>query len=187
MRACHPGFTLHLPPSRTHMAGRHQHRGRPLPPEFHSMRFRQPQDYLLMLLVMTSCLALGRRRSRDLFQISLLVVCAAISFRLQRDTWLVTLVAAGIIGRASPTGAPEEQPAWHWGRLLTTALVLVTLAAGTLRLPTRNGVLMAKVGDNFPDARQRLHTPEPSSSASIQQLLLGWFSDLVLARISRGH
>src|ERR1035441_2262736 len=42
-------------------------------------------------------------------------------------------------------------------------------------------------GSDLPGARQRLPTPEPPSSASIQQLLLGRLSDVVLARISRGH
>lgn len=148
-------------------------------PEFHSMRFRQPQDYLLMLLVMTSCLALGRRRSRDLFQISLLVVCAAISFRFQRDTWLVTLVAAGIIGSAFPTDAQEEQPAWRWERLLTTALVLVILAAGTLRLPTRNEVLMAKVGATFParasDYIHQNRLPQPLFNSYYWGGFLTWY------------
>lgn len=148
-------------------------------PEFHSMRFRQPQDYLLMLLVMTSYLALGRRRSRDLFQMSLLVVCAAISFRLQRDTWLVTLVAAGIIGRASRKDAGQEQPAWHWERLLTTALVLVTLASCTLRLPNRNGVLMAKVATTFPvrasDYIRQNRLPQPLFNSYYWGGFLTWY------------
>ena len=68
--------------------------------DFHSMRFRQPQDYLLLLLAMTAFFALGRRRSRDLFSILLLVVCAVISFRFQRDSWLVVVASVGVIGNA---------------------------------------------------------------------------------------
>ncbi len=124
-------------------------------PEFHSMRFRQSQDYLTMLLAMTSFLLLGRRRSRDLFQLSLLVICSVISFRLQRDTWLVTLVAVGIIGSSFPTNDQEEvqgrvEPARRWTGLVTTAMVLATMAAGALRLPNRDTVLMAKVAETFP-------------------------------------
>ena len=40
-----------------------------------SLRFRTPQDYLLLLLAMAAFLALGLRRSRDPFQIGLLVLC----------------------------------------------------------------------------------------------------------------
>ena len=38
-------------------------------PDYQSLRFRSPQDYVLMLLTMAAFLALGMRRSRDLFQI----------------------------------------------------------------------------------------------------------------------
>jgi hypothetical protein len=68
--------------------------------ELHSLRFHRPQDYLLMLLVMTAFFALGRRRSRDLFLLSLMIACAVISFRWQRDAWLVLVAAVGVIGNA---------------------------------------------------------------------------------------
>jgi hypothetical protein len=151
--------------------------------ELHGMRFRQFQDYLLMLLVMTSFLALGRRRSRDLFQISLLVVCAVISFRLQRDTWLVTLVAVGIIGDALPIAHREEVrkaalPAWRREWLVTAALVLVALAAGALRLP-RYEVLMTKVGETFPvrasDYLRQNHLPQPLFNSYYWGGFLTWY------------
>ena len=53
-----------------------------------------------MLLVMTAFFALGRRRSRDLFLISLLALSAVISFRFQRENWLVLAAAVAIIGNA---------------------------------------------------------------------------------------
>lgn len=152
--------------------------------ELHSMRFRQFQDYLTMLLAMTSFLVLGRRRSRDLFQISLLVVCSVISFRLQRDTWLVALVAVGIIGNAFPIDEHAKaqepiRPAWRWEKLLTTALVLVALAAGALRLPTRYEVLMAKVGESFPvrasDYIRQNRLPQPLFNTYLGGGFLTWY------------
>lgn len=149
----------------------------------HGMRFRQFQDYLLMLLVMTSFLALGRRRSRDLFQISLLAVCAVISFRLQRDTWLVALVAVGVIGDELPIVHQEEvretaHPARRWEWPLTTALVLVALAAGALRLP-RYEVLMTKVGETFPmrasDYIRQNHLPQPLFNTYYWGGFLTWY------------
>jgi hypothetical protein len=152
-------------------------------PELHGMRFRQFQDYLLMLLVMTSFFVLGRRRSRDLFQISLLVVCAVISFRLQRDTWLVALVAVGIIGDALPIYHPEQireppRPAWRWEWLVTTALVAVALAAGALRLP-RYELLIAKVGASFPvrasDYIRQNRLPQPLFNTYYWGGFLTWY------------
>jgi hypothetical protein len=134
--------------------------------ELHAMRFRQPQDYLLMLLAMTAFFALGRRRSHDLFLISLLIVSAAISFRLQRDNWLVAVVSVGIIGnalaynQASVTG-PQT---WRAAKPVTAALVLLVIVVVGLRLPAR-GRLMSKVSERFPvrasDYIRQNHLPQP--------------------------
>ncbi len=121
--------------------------------ELHSMRFRQPQDYLLMLLAMTALLVLGRRRSRDLFQISLLVLCALISFRLQRDSWLVVLAAVGIIADMFPLDDPElakTARGARWEKPLTVAMTVIILAIGGFRLPSDPAALMAKVQESFP-------------------------------------
>lgn len=152
--------------------------------DLHGLRFRQFQDYLLMLLVMTAFLALGRRRSRDLFQISLLVACSVISFRLQRDTWLVALAAVGIIANAfaadQQEGRREQvQPKWCREWLLTAVLVLIALAAGALRLPGRHEVLMAKVGETFPvrasDYIRQNRLPAPLFNAYSWGGFLTWY------------
>jgi hypothetical protein len=152
-------------------------------PELHGMRFRQPQDYLLMLLVMAAFLALGRRRSRDLFQISLLAVCSAVSFRLQRDTWLVALVAVGIIANAIPTDHQEAQqrvrPAWRWEKPLTAALILVALVVGALQLPAQYSVLMTRVGQGFPvrasDYIRQNRLPQPLFNTYSWGGFLTWY------------
>jgi hypothetical protein len=106
-------------------------------PEFHSLRFRRPQDYLFMLLAMTAFFALGRRRSRDPFLISLLVFSAVISFRFQRDNWLVLVVAVAIIGNAitinkSPVSEFARKSRIH--SLTTAALAVFVLIAVFLRV-----------------------------------------------------
>jgi hypothetical protein len=153
-------------------------------PELHSMRFRQFQDYVLLLLVMAAFLALGRRRSRDLFQISLLVVCSVVSFRLQRDTWLVALAAVGIIGNAFSIDhgkefRPQAQSASRWEGVLTATLVLVVLAIGALRLPGQSEVLMAQVGESFPvrasDYIRQNHLPQPLFNSYFWGGFLTWY------------
>jgi hypothetical protein len=69
-------------------------------PEHHSLPFRTPQDYLLLLLIMTAFLALGLRRSRDMFQIALLTLFTMLSFRSQSDSWLAVITAIAIVGNA---------------------------------------------------------------------------------------
>jgi len=75
--------------------------------DFHAMSFHQPQDYLLLLLTMSAFLALGRRRSRDLFSIGLLIACAALSFHSQRDVWLVTLAALAVVSTRYPVAGSQ--------------------------------------------------------------------------------
>ena len=67
-------------------------------PDFQALGFRQPQDYLLLLLAMSAFLALGLRRSRKAFPIGVLIFCLGISFYSQRDIWMVTLTAVAVIG-----------------------------------------------------------------------------------------
>jgi len=153
-------------------------------PEFHSMRFRQPQDYLLLLLLLSAFLALGRRRSRDLFQISLLAVAAVISFRFQRDTWLVTLAAVGVFGDRFSASQQEEnsapaRPAAPWETPLAATLVLTLLAASAIRLPDRNDLLMAKVAETFPvraaDYIRQNRVPQPLFNTYPWGSFLTWY------------
>ena len=155
-------------------------------PELHSMRFRRPQDYLLMLLVMITFFALGRRRSRDLFLISLLAISAVVSFRLQRDNWLVLVVAVAIIGNAIAvaSAAPiESLRKSRIERLVTAALAIIVLLALTLRLPaTRDlrpsGPLVSKIAQTFPiaaaDYIRQNHLPQPLFNSYDWGAFLTW-------------
>jgi len=142
-------------------------------PELHSMRFRRPQDYLLMLLVMTAFFALGRRRSRELFLISLLAISAVVSFRFQRENWLVLVAAVSAIGNAIPaatTAAAETTQKLRLQKLTTAALVFLVLVMLVLRLPGKNDVhsgeaLLLKIARTFPisaaDYIRQNHLPQP--------------------------
>jgi hypothetical protein len=80
-------------------------------PEFEALGFRQAQDYLLLLLGMSAFLALGLRRSRDVFQIALLGGCLGLSFYARRDIWLVAVASLAVIGNvlASESAADSEK------------------------------------------------------------------------------
>jgi len=76
-------------------------------PDFQALGFRQPQDYLLLLLAMAAFLVLGLRESRDGFQIVLLAGCLGLSFYARRDVWVVSLAALAVIGDGL---AKESEP-----------------------------------------------------------------------------
>ena len=126
-------------------------------PDFLSLRFRSPHDYVLLLLTMTAFLALGLRRSRDPFKIGLLVLCAVAAFHSQRDAWLLALAAAAVI--ASPVAAEastSEPPASIFqlraAFLIATGVsIVLLLAIVAVRLPRREA-LLAKIAEAYPVA-----------------------------------
>ena len=122
--------------------------------ELHSMRFRQPPDYVLMTLAMTGFFALGRRRSHDLFLIALLVASALISFRAQRDNWLVVVVALGVIADAIRGGTPDLAMSRRINVRAALVAAGVTLALFTLSAVRTPGsqTLMNRVASTFPVA-----------------------------------
>ncbi len=137
--------------------------------ELHSMRFRQPQDYVLMLLAMAAFFALGRRRSRDLFLISLLAVSSVISFRLQRDNWLVVVVALAVTANACQKrtqiadSVPLQRSRFK-AILISGALALVVLGVTAIRIPG-NAQLVSRISTTFPvaaaDYIRQYHFPPP--------------------------
>lgn len=152
--------------------------------ELHSMRFHRPQDYLLMLLVMTAFFALGRRRSRDLFLLSLMIACAVISFRWQRDAWLMVVAAVGVIGEVfAQAGAGERSPRrWRAEISATAALVVVALVTVAMWLPhgeNAQSTLWSKVTASFPvracNYIRQNHLPQPLFNAYSWGGFLTWY------------
>jgi hypothetical protein len=125
-------------------------------PDFQAFGFRQPQDYVLLLLAMSAFLVLGLRRSRGLFQMMVLTFSLAISFYSQRDVWIVALAALAVIGEAA--GKDEASGAdgrakfakelWNANGAALAIVVLVFL----VRVPRSREALLAKAGQSYPVA-----------------------------------
>lgn len=120
-------------------------------PNFHAMGFHQPQDYVLLLLTMSAFLALGLRRSRDAFQIALLIGCALLSFYERRETWLVVLASVCVLGDACAKPRSEERPrARHV--LVAAALSIIVFVVASARISRDPQALVAKAGQSYPVA-----------------------------------
>lgn len=139
-------------------------------PDFQSLRFRTPQDYVLMLLAMAAFLSLGIRRSRDLFAIGLLVLCTMAGFYAQRDTWLLVLAAVAVITNADTGEASSYQPrAASFGPratfLAATGISIVVLLVFVAVLIPGRDVVWAKIGEHYPvaaaDYIRANHLPTP--------------------------
>jgi hypothetical protein len=115
-----------------------------------SMSFRRPQDYVVMLLVMMAFLALGRRRSLEVFELLMLLAGTAIAFRIQRDVWLVVLPAIAVLSRTSLHEGESQRtkvPGWQWGTIAVATATVMVIAV--VRIPDRHA-LMNRISQNFP-------------------------------------
>ena len=116
--------------------------------EMSAMTFRHPQEFVLMLLVMTGFLSLGRPRSLDLFSLLVLVASTAVAFRVQRDGWLAVLPAIAII----PGGLLRRESlikTRRWQGMCAGALTAISVICAALLLP-RHQVLMDKINQAYP-------------------------------------
>jgi hypothetical protein len=123
--------------------------------ELHSMSFRQPQHYVLLLLVMAAFLVLGARRSRDVFKIALMVFCTPFAFHRQGDAWFVVLPAIAIIADTLLWKQPANDTLtdariWTMENLATAVLTILLLAVATARIPRSDGDLLARARGTFP-------------------------------------
>ena len=153
-------------------------------PDFQALRFRTPQDYLLLLLAMAAFLTLGMRCSRDIFQIALLVLCTCAAFHSQRDVWLVTMAAVAIVGDAAPErleNTAHGAANFNTRQLLVAAgiaVVVLTIVA-VVRLPRSEKALLAEVAGSYPvgaaDYVRQQQLPQPMFNSFSWGGFLTWY------------
>jgi hypothetical protein len=124
-------------------------------PELGAIGFRRPQEYALLLLAMLAFLSRGRRHSRDLFQFTLMIVSAILSFSAQHNSWLVVVASVVVIGNAFPNRRSEAQPEganlWKLGNSVTAGFALLVLWVAVIAgVPSSPDALLAKVGRTLP-------------------------------------
>jgi hypothetical protein len=153
-------------------------------PEYSAMSFHQPQHYVLMLLALTACFALGLRRIYDLFPIAVLLGCMALAFYSERNDWLLTLSAVTLIGQAMlPEPRMEPlRPRFTWKMAGPAAcgisMVIVTLAF-LVQVPRDSQALLAKAGKWYPvratDFIRRHQLPAPLFNSYAWGGFLTWY------------
>jgi hypothetical protein len=98
--------------------------------ELQALPFRDTAAYVVLLLALSSAAVLGWQRRILSFEGALLAIAALLSFRSQRDVWVMAIVAAAIIAPWLPTARTSlERPSL---RVMTAAFavaILVTTAA----------------------------------------------------------
>lgn len=124
-------------------------------PGYTAMTFHQPQDYLLLLLVMAAFLSLGLRHSRDTFLLPVLIGCTALAFSARGANWLAILgtlavFGEGIMAKAAPVLEEEKSPRWGWLALPIGAALAISCLFWGVRVPREQNVLLSRVNGDFP-------------------------------------
>ena len=149
--------------------------------EMSAMHFRRPQDFLLMLLVMLAFVALGRKRSLDIFTWLTLLANTLLAFRVARDGWLAVLPAIAVLSDGFQMGPAAEsgrnllrRPQRIWVAAMTAAAIVTAM----VRVPGSDQ-LMTRISQNFPvkacDYIQANHLAHPLFNAYSWGGFLTWY------------
>ncbi len=118
--------------------------------EMHALAFRSAGDYLLLFLALAASALLFRRSRPTPFETLLLALAAVLSFRSQRDAWVLAIVAVVTIAAKLQESAERHSrtPAWTFPlTLITTAAVFVT---GFFALHVNNARMRALQAKEMP-------------------------------------
>jgi hypothetical protein len=120
--------------------------------ELRALEFREPWDWVMLLLVGMAAFALGRRPAVSAFDVLLLVASVAFAFRARRDIWFATVVSVAILARSHlSVPVPADRFAMTWLRGLAVVLAVaaaVVLAAWARALTPSH--LDAEVAKKYP-------------------------------------
>jgi hypothetical protein len=153
-------------------------------PGYGAMGFRQTLDYAVLLLGMGAFLAMGLKRSRDIFLVVSLCGSTALLFHSQRENWLLIVTSIAVIGEMVPnTGhAGESKAVWAFSQrpsviagftLVTTGLLFFVL------VPRDPKVLIGRVAETLPvkacDFIRTERLPQPLFNAYEWGAFLTWY------------
>jgi hypothetical protein len=118
--------------------------------ELQAIPFRDPAAYLVLLLAIASAAVLGWQRRILSFEAALLAFAALLSFRSQRDVWILAIVAAAILAPSLPKARKaSELPSPGVGA--AAFVVAVLIIAVTFRLfGINNADLRARLEQHMP-------------------------------------
>ena len=118
--------------------------------ELQSIRFRDFSDFLLLFLTLGAAAALGWSRRFRVFETGMIIFAAFVSFRSQRDLWVMAMVAAAILASTIPgrEGSALRLP-WFAAAGAVAAASLAVLV-GFLLMYGNKTLLQAQIADNLP-------------------------------------
>ena len=117
--------------------------------ELQAVPFRDQSDFVLLALALGSAAALAWYRRLALFETALLIFAVVVSFRSQRDIWVLAIVAAAILA----SRIVSDRPTIRLPKFATTAAAIAAIIAvpiGFRVLHVTNARLHAKMAETLP-------------------------------------
>ncbi len=120
--------------------------------ELKALEFREPCDWMMLVLAAGACYALGRRQSLSLFDMTLLVFSGWLAFRSRRDMWVLVSTSLYLITATLRKPAEEgETFRFTWPRIGYLAGGVLFLSAVTLLIRNlTNETIKEEVAKTFP-------------------------------------
>ena len=118
--------------------------------ELQAMPFRGLPDFLILLLALGSAAALARRRRFQPFETALLAFAAVLSFRSQRDIWVMATVAAAILASTITGSRRAEFRLPKWATAVAVLAAGLAVLAGSRVMGVNNAQLDTQLAKNLP-------------------------------------
>lgn len=126
--------------------------------ELQSIPFRNAADFAILLLALLSSAALAWQRRFVLFETALLGFAAVVSFRSQRDIWLIAIVSAAILASRISLNREPQSPLPARALLASVVAAGLLLFAGFRAMHVDNAILQTEVSKSLPaKAVQAIH------------------------------
>lgn len=126
--------------------------------ELRSIPFRDSTDFAVLFFAIAATAAIAWQRRVQLFEIGLLVFALVVSFRSQRDVWVIAVAAAAILASTVP-GKQVTVPLPRFASKLALVIAFVAMLASFRVLKVNNKVLGEQVRHTLPlDAVNAIRT-----------------------------
>jgi hypothetical protein len=117
--------------------------------ELQSIPFRDYTDFAILLLALGSTAALAWRRRFPIFETALLIFALVLSFRSQRDVWLIAMVAVAILA-STINGRNRAVRMPGFATPLAVFFASLAVWVGFRAMHVNKALLDAQVAGSFP-------------------------------------
>jgi hypothetical protein len=144
--------------------------------ELRAMTFRQPQHFVVVLMVLLAAMALGWRRDAKPLWLIFLVVTSLMAFRSVREIWFLLTVAVCVIADGwSPDPRRAVSAMTLRTRLAVAVCVLAVVTVACRHYGLSNNLLDIEVSGNFPEGAARFVEQHHLSGPLLNDLSWGGF------------